>query len=112
MNDFLQVLEGTDDPDVLLRAARWVIRSGHRGSEARQVVSMACEEFGLETVYMDGELFTVHAGAGRPEITLERRVDTVILMQDGQMIEIDEWHVKTLREALYALAPRDFGPND
>lgn len=52
----------------------------------------------------------VSAGACHPEIELERRVDTVILTQDGQTIEIDEWHVKTLREVLYQLAPREIGP--
>jgi hypothetical protein len=56
MNDFLQVLDGTDDSAVLLRAARWAIRAGMPGSDARAVVSMACEEWGPETVYMDGEL--------------------------------------------------------
>lgn len=52
----------------------------------------------------------VYAGASYPHITLERRVDTVILEQDGQRIQLDEWHVKALREALYDLAPRDIGP--
>lgn len=56
MHDYLEVLEGTDDPDVLLRAAQWVIRSGLQGSEAMGVVSLACLELGPENVYMDGEL--------------------------------------------------------
>lgn len=57
MSDFLQVLEGTDDPDVLLRAARWAIRARVPGSDASAVISMACEEWGPETVYMDGEIY-------------------------------------------------------
>lgn len=57
MNDFLTVLEGTDDPDVLLRAARWAIRSRMTGSDASAVICMACDEFGPETVYMDGEIY-------------------------------------------------------
>lgn len=57
MNDYLDIIDGgTDDPAVLLRAAQWVIRSGLQGSEAMQVVEMACDEWGPETVYMDGEL--------------------------------------------------------
>ena len=57
MNDFLQVLEGTDDSDVLLRAARWAIRAGMTGSDAREVIALACYEFGPEQVYMDGEIW-------------------------------------------------------
>jgi hypothetical protein len=57
MNDFLQVLEGTNDPNVLLRAARWALVTGMTGSDAREVVGLALDEFGPETVYMDGELF-------------------------------------------------------
>lgn len=59
MNDFLDIISngGTDDPDQLLRAARWVIRTGHQGSEAKAVVWQALDEFGPETVYMDGEIF-------------------------------------------------------
>lgn len=57
MSDFLAVLNGTDDPAVLLRAARWAIRAGMPGSDARQVIAMACDEFGPEQVYMDGEIF-------------------------------------------------------
>lgn len=60
MNDFLQVLEGTDDPDVLLRAARWAIVNRMPGSDARAVISMACDEFGPEIVYMDGEIYGEH----------------------------------------------------
>ena len=57
MNDYLAVLEGTDDPDTLLRAAQWAIRAGMNDGTAREVVAMACNEFGPETVYMDGEIF-------------------------------------------------------
>lgn len=53
---------------------------------------------------------TVHAGASYPTIELERRVDTVILTQAGHTIALDEWFVKSLREALYELAPRTIGP--
>lgn len=57
MNDYLQVLEGTDDPNVLLRAARFAIRGGMRDSTSREMIALACEEWGPETVYMDGEIF-------------------------------------------------------
>lgn len=56
---------------------------------------------------LESNVHFVHAGASHSGITLERRVDTVILTQDGQTIQLDEWHVKALREALYELAPRD-----
>jgi hypothetical protein len=57
VKDYLDIIDGgTDDPSVLLRAARWVITSGLHGSEAMSVVSLALDTFGPETVYMDGEL--------------------------------------------------------
>lgn len=56
----------------------------------------------------------VQAGADQytyPTIEVERRVDTVIIRQGENVISLDEWYVKGLRETLYALAPRDIGPD-
>lgn len=56
MNDFLQVLEGTDDPDVLLRAAQWALVTRMPGTDANEVIGMALQVWGPEAVFMDGEL--------------------------------------------------------
>lgn len=58
MNDFLNIIEnGTDDPEVLLRAAQWALRTGMTGHEADQIIYMAIDTWGPEQVYMDGEVF-------------------------------------------------------
>lgn len=59
MNDLLDILMngGTDDPQQLLRAARQALVAGIMNGEAREIIDQAMEEFGPETVYMDGELF-------------------------------------------------------
>ena len=61
------------------------------------------------------DIIEVQAGSDQnnyPPLVIERRVDTVVIRQGNREISLDEWYVKGLREALYALAPRDIGPVD
>lgn len=52
----------------------------------------------------------ISAGSCYPKIEVERQVDTVIIRQEDQVIFLDEWFVKGLREALFDMAPRTEGP--
>lgn len=53
---------------------------------------------------------TVSAGACHSPISVERRVDTVILRQGDSVIQLDEWYTKSLREGIFDVAPRTKGP--
>lgn len=52
-------------------------------------------------------MITVPAGRSSEEITVERRVDTVIIRQGSNVVMLDEYYVLGLREALALGRRRD-----